>query len=124
MTFDLETTYLAVDGKGAVTELPVTDDFWARIETSPAATRSLMAVYPVKADWPHWEMHPAGDEVLVLLEGHVDMLLDDGGSQRTAEMQAGTTLIVPAGVWHRALVRAPGRLLALTYGAGTQHRPA
>lgn len=124
MKFDLEATYLAVDGKGGVICLPVTDDFWARIETSPAATRSLMAVYPTTADWPHWEMHPEGDEVLVLLEGHVEMLLDNGGSQRTAEMQAGATLIVPAGVWHRALVRTPGRLLGLTYGAGTQHRPA
>lgn len=124
MKFDLENTYLALDGKGDVIPMPVTEEFWARIETSPAATRSMMGVYPMTADWPHWEMHPEGDEVLVLLGGHLEMLLDDGNSESTAEMRAGTALIVPAGTWHRAIVREPGHLLGLTYGAGTQHRPA
>ena len=46
------------------------------------------------------------------------------GRQSRHEMQAGCTLIVPAGVWHRALVPEPTRLLAITYGAGTRQRPA
>lgn len=124
MRFDLEDTYLAVDGKGEVVPMPVTAEFWQQIDTSPAATRSMMAIYPMTSDWPNWEMHPHGDEILVLLEGDVEMLLDDGGRQSSIQMQAGTTLVVPAGVWHRALVRAPGRLLGLTYGPGTEHRPA
>lgn len=124
MEFDLETTYLALDGKGTVIPMPVTDDFWMLIDESPAASRSMMAVYPVSTDWPHWEMHPDGDEVLVLIDGQIDMLLDDGQSESTAEMRAGSTLVVPAGTWHRALVRAPGKLLGFTYGPGTEHRPA
>ncbi|HRP09960.1 MAG TPA: cupin domain-containing protein [Terricaulis sp.] len=123
MSFDLEATYLALDGKGGVVEMPVTADFWERIESSPAAAHSMMGVFPVRTDWSHWEMHPDGDEVLVLIDGRLDMLLDDGREQRTIAMQAGATLIVPAGVWHRALVRAPGRLLGFTYGPGTRHRP-
>jgi len=124
MGFDLENTYLALDGKGGVIPMPVTDDFWMRIDDSPAATRSMMAIYLVEADWPQWEMHPHGEEVLVLLDGRLDMQMDDGAAQYTAEMHAGTTLIVPAGTWHRALVRAPGKLLGFTYGPGTEHRPA
>lgn len=124
MRFDLETTYLAIDGKGEVIPMPVTETFWQTIDASPAATRSMLAVYPMAADWANWEMHPEGEEVLVLLEGHIEMLMDDGKQQTVAEMRAGTTLVVPAGVWHRALVRAPGRLLGLTYGPGTEHRPA
>ena len=123
MSFDLETTYLALDGKGGVIPMPVTEDFWVRIDGSPAATRSMMGVYPVLGDWAAWEMHPQGDEVLVLIDGHIDMLLDDGESYSVAEMRAGSTLIVPAGIWHRAIMRAPGRLLAFTYGPGTEHRP-
>lgn len=124
MRFDLETTYLAIDGRGEVIPMPVTDTFWQTIDASPAATRSMLAVYPMTADWVSWERHPEGEEVLVLLEGHIEMLMDDGNRQTVAEMRAGTTLVVPAGVWHRALVRMPGRLLGLTYGPGTDHRPA
>ena len=122
-TFDLERTYLAVD-RGEVIELPVGPDFWEKVGASPAATRSLVGVYPNAADWPHWEMHPEGAEVLVLLEGRIDLLLDDGKGERVAHMEEGTTVVVPSGVWHRAQVREPGRLLVITWGRGTQHRPA
>ncbi len=122
--FDLETTYLALDGKGEVTPMPVTPEFWATIESSPAASRSMIGVYPVESDWPHWEMHPEGAEILVLIDGRIDMMLEENGAQRVAPMSAGTTLVVPAGAWHRALVREPGRLMAVTYGPGTEHRPA
>ena len=122
--FDLETTYLAVDGRGDVVELPVGPDFWRTIDRNEALEdASLLGVYPMKGDWAHWEMHPAGDEVLVLLDGAATMIFEEAGAERRMEMKAGTTLVVPAGTWHRALVRVPGRLLALTYGKGTEHRP-
>jgi mannose-6-phosphate isomerase-like protein (cupin superfamily) len=123
--FDLETTYLALDGKGGVRQLPVGSDFWETIDRNEAVRDgTLVGVYPMKRDWDHWEMHPAGDEVLVLLEGVMTMILDGGGGERKIPMSAGTTLVVPAGTWHRALVAEPGHLLALTFGKGTQHRPS
>jgi mannose-6-phosphate isomerase-like protein (cupin superfamily) len=122
--FDLETTYLAVDGRGGVVELPVGPKFWETIGDNEALHgASLLGVYPMKGDWAHWEMHPAGDEVLVLLDGAATMIFDESGAERRIEMKAGRTLVVPAGTWHRALVATPGRLLALTYGKGTEHRP-
>ncbi|WP_165842971.1 hypothetical protein [Phenylobacterium deserti] len=51
------------------------------------------------------------------------MILDDGGEERRVELSAGSTLVMPKGVWHRALVPEHSRLLAITYGAGSQHRP-
>jgi len=30
---------------------------------------------------------------------------------------------VPRAVWHRGLVRKPGKLMFITPGAGTDHRP-
>lgn len=121
--FDLETTYLSLDGSGGVTALPVGPDFWETIDQTDAATGTLVGVYAMRADWPHWEMHPAGDEVLVLLEGALTMILDGGDGERRLAMTPGTTVVVPAGTWHRALVAEPGRLLALTFGEGTRHRP-
>src|SRR3954468_12331621 len=100
--FDLETTYLAVDGKGGVEALPVGPDFWKTIDRNEALVdASLMAVFPMKADWPHWEMHPEGDEVLVLLEGSATMIFEEAGGERRIAMKSGATLVVPAGIWHR-----------------------
>src|SRR5687768_10090281 len=92
--FDLETTYLAVDGRGGVVRLPVDPDFWRTIDRNEAlADASLLGVFPMQADWAHWEMHPAGDEVLVLLDGAATMIFEESGAQRRIEMKAGTTLV-------------------------------
>lgn len=124
-TFDLEATYLSLDGKGGVAVHPVDADFWPTIDSNPTLKENLVGVYAGGADWPEWEMHPDGDEVLVLLDGRLSMLFEDPeGRQSRNEMRAGSTLVVPAGVWHRALIAEPTRLLAITYGAGTRHRPA
>ena len=50
------------------------------------------------------------------------VLETDGGEQR-ATIKPGETFIVPRGVWHRGIVTAPGRLMFVTPGAGTEHKP-
>jgi len=120
--FDLETTYLSLDGAGAVAEHPGGAAFWASVETNATLKGTLVIVVAGDSDWPHWEMHPAGQEILVMLEGEQTLLLDGGAGETRHLMTAGTTLVVPAGVWHRALIDQPTRMLAITYGAGTQHR--
>lgn len=120
--FDLESTYLSLDGAGAVAEHPGGADFWATIATNSTLKGTLVIVIAGDSDWPHWEMHPAGQEILVLLEGELTMIFDGGEGETRHPMAAGTTLIVPAGVWHRALIDRRTRLLAITYGAGTTHR--
>jgi len=122
--FDLEKTYLGLDGAGRVTPLPVGPDFWATIASNPGAAGTLVTVGTGEGDWPHWEMHPRGDEVLVLLEGRVRMVFERPGGEETIDMAPGSTLIVPQGTWHRALDQRGLRMLFLTYGAGTQHKPA
>jgi mannose-6-phosphate isomerase-like protein (cupin superfamily) len=123
-TFDLEKTYLGLDGAGRVTPLPVGPDFWATIASNPGAGGTLVTVGTGEGDWPHWEMHPRGDEVLVLLEGSVRMVFERAGGDETIDMAPGSTLIVPQGTWHRAVAQRGLRMLFLTYGAGTQHKPA
>ena len=120
--FDLETTFLGLDGKGGVAELPVGPDFWETLGDHPKAFDTLVGIHPVTRDWPNWEVHPNGAEVLVLLDGRMDLIVDEGGAERRVEMRPGTTFVVPAGVWHTAKVLEPGRLLGMTFGAGTQHR--
>ena len=69
-------------------------------------------------------MHPRGDEVLVLLEGAARMVFERAGGDEVFDMAPGATLVVPQGTWHRAVGQRGLRMLFLTYGAGTQHRPA
>jgi mannose-6-phosphate isomerase-like protein (cupin superfamily) len=123
-TFDLETTFLGLDGAGEVTQLPVGADFWETIDTNPDVRGTLVAVFTGEGDWPHWEMHPQGDEVLVLLEGSMRMVFDRPHEPEILFMAPGTTVVVPAGVWHRGLDQRGAKLMAITYGAGTEHRTA
>jgi mannose-6-phosphate isomerase-like protein (cupin superfamily) len=52
----------------------------------------------------------------------LDLVLQENDRERTVELRSGTAFIVPRGTWHRGIVRSPGAMLSITYGAGTQHR--
>lgn len=130
---NLRQTYLHLDGAGGALPVPLTATFWQELTTgdhrSPAVARVanedgwLVAAYSVTGDIDHWEMHPRGDEILIMLSGAIDVVLEQPESDnRTVALPAGAACLVPRGTWHRLLPRAPGRLLALTYGKDTQHR--
>jgi mannose-6-phosphate isomerase-like protein (cupin superfamily) len=121
--FDLQAHYLSLDGAGAVAHHDGGDSFWSTVDTRTDLLATLVSCFDQGADWPHWEMHPAGEEILVLLEGEMTMILDDGRDERRVQLLAKQACVVPRGVWHRALVPRPSMLLAITYGEGTQHRP-
>jgi uncharacterized cupin superfamily protein len=65
----------------------------------------------------------AGDEIVYVLTGAIDLVLQEPGGNRTIPLESGTGHLVPRGVWHTARVRAPANVLHVTPGAGTQHRP-
>lgn len=73
---------------------------------------------------PHGgEMHPDGDEILYLISGRIDVVLEEDGSERLIEVRPGQGCVVPKGVWHRVLLREPSQLLHITPGPGGEHRP-
>jgi mannose-6-phosphate isomerase-like protein (cupin superfamily) len=75
-------------------------------------------------DAPHaGEVHPDGDEVLFLVSGAITVHLELPSGDRTVDMTAGETLVVPKGVWHRIHLREPGRLVHITPGPRGDHRP-
>jgi mannose-6-phosphate isomerase-like protein (cupin superfamily) len=122
--FDFIDTYVQLeDGPGAL-PLEVGDDFWSKIESRPDLHGGrLVCLFEFDADWPTWEVHPAGDEIVFLLNGAIDLVLDEPGGERTVELRARAACIVPRGVWHRAIVHAPSSALHITRGAGTRNRP-
>jgi len=122
--FDLATTYVQLDDGPRALAVEVDDEFWQTIDRRPELRGGrLVGMFHNAEDWDIWEMHPAGDEVVCLLSGAVDVILDEPDGERVVELEAGKTCIVPRGVWHRAIVREPGDTLHITRGEGTQHRP-
>jgi mannose-6-phosphate isomerase-like protein (cupin superfamily) len=121
--FDLATTYVQLDDGPQAFAVEVDDEFWQTIDRRPELRGGrLVGTYHNAQDWDIWEMHPAGDEVVCLLSGAIDVVLDEPDGERVVELEAGRTCIVPRCVWHRAIVREPGDTLHITRGEGTQHR--
>jgi mannose-6-phosphate isomerase-like protein (cupin superfamily) len=119
---------------GGKAPLIVTDaDFWRDLTggkptSSGAALVAegsgwLVAIYAITEDARAWEMHPSGDELLAMLAGGMDVVLEQGDIEVTITLEAGQSCLVPRGTWHRHVVRRPGEYLGATYGKGTQHRP-
>ena len=69
-----------------------------------------------------WEIHPGGDECLLLLSGAADVIVEGPGRRRVTRLSAGSACVVPRGRWHRLRTREPGHLLFVTPTVGTRQR--
>jgi mannose-6-phosphate isomerase-like protein (cupin superfamily) len=69
-------------------------------------------------------LHPEADELLFLVSGAVDVILQEGDAERTVALGAGQAAIVPRGVWHRLVMREPGKLLFINSRTGMESRHA
>lgn len=122
--FDLTSTYLHLGEGPDLTILPVTDDFWPTISERAELQRGrLVTSFAETADWSTWEMHPAGDEVILCTEGRMVFHLDDGSDVSTVDVPAPGCIVVPTGVWHTADVPERSRIVVITWGEGTRHHP-
>jgi mannose-6-phosphate isomerase-like protein (cupin superfamily) len=126
---DLDTTPIHL-GMGSRAER--VDDFGWAPEILDAYTKAvtddgddarLVMLFESSGSWSQWEMHPAGDEVVICLSGRMTMTTEIDGGERVIELRAGQALVNPRGTWHTADVHEPGQLLTITAGIGTEHRP-
>ena len=126
--YDFATTYARLRSDTSIEPLPVNAEFWPRLMSGALGTfhhEYLVTTFAYGADWPNWEMHPNGDEIVCLLEGRVTFVLERGGREDRIELAAaGAYVLVPRGTWHTAKTSTPSRMLFIIAGEGTQHRPA
>jgi quercetin dioxygenase-like cupin family protein len=115
-------------GAGAVEQPPFAGPEWyegygARHGGDGAEGR-LVSQYTFTASWTAWEMHPAGEEVVICTAGAMVLVqeLADGQVAETP-LGAGEYAINPRGVWHTADVAAHATAIFITAGEGTEHRP-
>jgi len=69
-----------------------------------------------------WERHPAGEEMLCVLEGRVVLTLAGAdGAETDVLLDSRRCAVVPRGVWHRLHIACPGKILFVTPGQGSEH---
>ena len=103
----------------------VTDTLWADIDAKYGdfKGRTLISSFEFSEAWPTWEMHPAGDEFVCLLDGDVEMTLALADGDKTVRLnEPGEFVIVPKGVWHTAVPLCRTNMLFVTPGEGTENR--
>jgi quercetin dioxygenase-like cupin family protein len=127
--FDLSKTFIHLGLGGRAT--PLEDFDWSpdamaayreRFAGDGAEGR-LVCILEQEATWNSWERHPAGEELVVLLSGRVDLVQEIDGEERVVALEPGRAVVNPPGVWHTAIVHEPGSALFITPGEGTEARP-
>ena len=82
----------------------------------------LVASHEFFADWPTWERHPAGDEIVMLMSGSATLVLRTGSGDESVVLdEPGAYVVVPRNTWHTARVTATARMLFVTPGEGTEN---
>ncbi len=126
-TYSLLTTYLHLGRHGRA---HVLEDF----SFEPAALAAyeerfaadgpegrLVAAFESTGDWPGWEAHPAGEELVLLLSGRADLLQWVDGAARRIPLEPLRYAVNAPNVWHTIEVHEPGTVLTITPGEGTRH---
>jgi quercetin dioxygenase-like cupin family protein len=84
----------------------------------------IISLFRFEESWTSWEMHPAGEEVVCCLQGHMTLHQElPDGSEESWELGPGEYAINPRGAWHTADAEEPVVALFITAGKETTHRP-
>jgi quercetin dioxygenase-like cupin family protein len=84
----------------------------------------LVSQHSFTEDWPSWEMHPHGDEVVICIAGTMVLTQEfPDGRRETLTLAAGGYAVNPPGVWHIADIADRATAIFITAGEGTEHRP-
>jgi mannose-6-phosphate isomerase-like protein (cupin superfamily) len=91
---------------------------------SDGAEGRLVTMYRFTESWDSWEMHPAGDEVVLCLSGQMTLHQEHkDGSTDSVTIGPNEYAINPPGTWHTADIAGEATALFITAGMGTEHRP-
>jgi len=67
---------------------------------------------------PPWERHPAGDQLLQVLEGELEICVLAPEGRTSFALQAGSVFVIPRGLWHRTYPRGAVSMLFVTPTSG------
>lgn len=103
-------------------QLPVGEDFYEKLGADYDGFRghTLVSAHQFTESWGVWEIHPRGDELVILLTGRAEFILKTKAGDESLELsEAGSMVVVPANTWHTAIINEPTSMLFVTPGEGT-----
>ncbi len=117
--------YAVLSKEGGISTLEGGDVFWSQTpeELDKIGESWLITEFEFDKDWATWEMHPNGEEIVYLLSGALNLILDKDGEKQTIELRKKGLVIIERGTWHTAKVFEPSKMLVVTYGKDTQIKP-
>jgi mannose-6-phosphate isomerase-like protein (cupin superfamily) len=127
--FDLSATYVHLGLGARATPLPDFEwtpeylEAYGRRFADDGREGRLVTMGRSAESWTTWERHPAGEEVVVLLSGRMDLIQRTDGAERRIPLRPGQAVVNRTGVWHTVDVHEPGDALLITPGQGTEHEP-
>ena len=124
--FDLKSTFVVLQPDQSATAVEVTPTLYEDLNKSfqDFRDRRLISSYSFESDWTIWEMHPAGDEIVYLLSGGAELILERKDFRTSVHLsEPGSYAIVPSGTWHTAKTKVATNMLFVTPGQGTKHKP-
>jgi mannose-6-phosphate isomerase-like protein (cupin superfamily) len=127
MVLDLSQTFVHLTNRGDAEPVELTPSFWRESSSRPLYDRLVGAFDFDSSEDLHssmQEMHPEADELLFVVSGAIDVVLQEAEAERTIPLEAGQAAIVPRGVWHRLVMRQPGKLLFINSRTGMRSRGA
>ena len=124
---DVEKTFVHLGEDRSTSLLEVTESFWPDLVSGKLGVGAgrMVSFFSFDGPWDSWEVHPNGDEVVMLIEGAAEMTLERApGVTETVRLERpGSFVLVERGTWHTAS-GSSARMLFITDGEGTDHRPA
>lgn len=72
------------------------------------------------SEHPLWERHPAGDEMLQVIEGELDLTVLTGTGPVEMTLRPGSVFVVPRGLWHSPRPRGLVTLMHLSNAEGSE----
>ena len=122
---NLQKTFAVVKPDQSVETIAVGPTLYQELDQNFSGFKShaLVSVHAFDADWPSWERHPAGDEIVILLSGEATFVLRrEEGEEHIALGKDLEFVVVPRNTWHTAKIPRSALILFITPGEGTENQ--
>jgi hypothetical protein len=123
--FNLMDVSVALEANGVVTTLDHRETMWIYSDYGVyGEVTRIVSQQQLTQDWTNWEMHPSGDEIVVLLDGDVEVQIEGVAGDRASVVldRQGSFVRISRGAWHIMNVRKPSRVILVTPVAETRQR--
>ena len=120
--FSLTRAFVRLRSDGAMDVEALTTSFWSGDHEGDRVVAVFEFASSDDLHSDELEVHPDGDELIVVLAGAIDLISESNGDDVVVGLDAGQAAVVRRGAWHRLSMRSPGRLLSINVRSGMQSR--